>query len=60
MPARCKSAPRLEISYALPSDTEANKTRAYVKLGYSHSENLVGVGEPVDGLRISLGVTWKY
>ena len=52
--------PELEISYALPSDTEANKTRAYVKFGYSHSENLVGVGEPVDGLRISLGVTWKY
>jgi hypothetical protein len=52
--------PELEISYALPSDTEANKTRIYVKLAYSHSENLVGVGDPIDGLRTSLGITWKY
>jgi hypothetical protein len=52
--------PELEISYALPSDTEANTTRAYVKFGYSHSANLVGVGEPVDGLRVSFGVAWKY
>ncbi len=52
--------PELEISYAFPSDTEANKSRVYAKLGYSHSENIVGVGLPVDGLRVSLGFAWKY
>ena len=52
--------PEIEISYALPSDTEANKTRIFLKFGYSHSQNIVGAGQPVDGVRTSLGFAWKY
>lgn len=52
--------PELEISYAFPNDTNPNSRRVFLKIAYSHSENLKGVGPPIDGARASLGFAWAF
>lgn len=55
-----QARPEIEISYAFAGAAEPTASRVYVKLGYSHSENVVGSGAPIDGVRTSVGFAWKY
>ena len=52
--------PELELSYAFPTETNPNASRIFAKIAYSHSENLKGVGSPIDGTRASLGFAWTF
>jgi hypothetical protein len=52
--------PELEVAYAFPERFEGNSSRIFVKVGYSHSENIKGSGLPIKGTRISFGAAWKF
>ena len=52
--------PELEISYAFPSDTRPNASRIFMKIAYSHSENLKGEGPSINGTRASVGFAWTF
>jgi hypothetical protein len=52
--------PEIELSYAFASEDEPNESRVFVKIGYQHSGNAVGAGQPIEQTRVSVGCAWKF